>query len=435
MAECARCKSKNPDRNRFCGACGDPLDQNSIALKDAAGLKLREQVQAILKDQYKDQKLLEVETAQAVATRVAEWGKLLGFFVGIPFALLVVTLGLVGIHSYSDFSSKIESAQADIGAKITDAQKLAAKLQSDGATLSGEYKKLTEQLGNAKAIEVQVEALSNEYQKLAVGLEKTKELASRVDSLDKKVVGLADSIRSGLVLGNSKYSSKLGSLGRPVNDAQAVSRALTELGFKVNTGLNLGHSDMLQAIHRYSDGIAASDVAFIFFSGHGVSINGENFLIPSDADPALLDDVQVARFAMISEREIVSAMQASNARVVVLVIDACRNNPFVTTRTRGLAPISDLKPNASAGIFALYSAGQGEASIESLGADDPDPNSVFTRALIKALRKPGLNLLEMADLVAVEVSEMTRQAQRPSFYNNTTGMVYLAGRTPDAGKR
>ena len=142
MVECARCRSKNPDRNRFCGACGDPLDQNSIALKDANGLKLREQVQAILKDQYKDQKLLEIETAQAVATRVAEWGKLLGFFVGIPFALLVVTLGLVGIHSYSDFSSKIASAQADIGAKITDAQKLAAKLQSDGAALSGEYKKL-----------------------------------------------------------------------------------------------------------------------------------------------------------------------------------------------------------------------------------------------------------------------------------------------------
>jgi uncharacterized caspase-like protein len=189
---------------------------------------------------------------------------------------------------------------------------------------------------------------------------------------------------------------------------------------------------MLHRITLFSKGIAAGDIAFIFFSGHGLSINGENFLVPSDADLALINDQQSAQLALISEREIVSAMQASNARVVVLVIDACRNNPFVTRKTKGFVAVSALKPTESPGIFALYSAGLGEVAMDSLGSGDSDPNSVFTRALIKALRKPGLSLDEMAHLVAAEVSELTSRIQRPSYYDETLGRVYLAGRDSGA---
>ena len=429
---CTRCKAENPSQKRFCGDCGAPLDPAFSAITEFLGVNLREQVLAVVKEQYKDQKVLEVETTQAIATRLADWAKLLGFFVGIPIAIVLVLLGLIGIRTYSDFSNQIQKAQSEIGAKLDDAQKRAGKLQSDGATLAGEYEKLAVELGNSKAIAVRVEALTKDYNQLAAGLEKTKLLASRVESLDRKVVNIENTIRSGLVLGNSQYPN-LGNgnqLQRAVNDAEAVGDALQGLGFKITKGENLSRERMSKLISAFSSEIQPGDTVFIFYSGHGISVSGSNYLVPSDAlSPT--DDLQL-HAAFIAEDEIVAAMQASNARVVVLVIDACRNDPFGESRkSRGIS-VTGLKPRAGPGIFKLYSAGAGQIALDSLSQEDHNPNSVFTRVLVSTLKRPGIDLDELAQAVREEVVRLAQSvgvSQDPSYYDETIGgRIYLTGR-------
>jgi phage shock protein A len=225
MTECSRCK---------CGECAAPLEPLSQALREVFSSKLREQVQSIFKEEYKDQKVLEVETTQAIAARLAGWAKLLGFFIGIPIAAFLVVLGLIGIRTYSDLSAEIKKAHLEASAKITDVsnriaeeQKSAGNLESQEATLSKEFLDLETSLGNLKALSAQVETLKNDYQKAAANIERTKQLADRVDSLDRQVVNLNDSVRSALVLGNSHYPklSNGGQLQRSVNDARAVRDA------------------------------------------------------------------------------------------------------------------------------------------------------------------------------------------------------------------
>ncbi len=158
--ECANCKAQNPNRNRFCGDCGAPLGPASIAMKDMRGTALREQVSEIIRTQYKDQKVVEIETAQAIATRLTDWAKLLGFFVGIPIAILLLILGGLGIKTYSDFSSQVEKAQKDVNAHLTAAQASATKLKDEGDSLARDYEKLRVQFADTAALAAQVDILS-----------------------------------------------------------------------------------------------------------------------------------------------------------------------------------------------------------------------------------------------------------------------------------
>jgi hypothetical protein len=154
--ECPRCEAHNPDGNRFCGDCGAPLDPTFVAIKDI----VRDQVNGVIKDNYKDQKLLEVETAQAVASRLSDWAKLFGFFVGIPIAILLLVLGGLGIKTYSDFASQVDKAQNEVAAHLQDAQERAAKLRTEGESLAQDYERLSAQFSDTKALAEQLKTLS-----------------------------------------------------------------------------------------------------------------------------------------------------------------------------------------------------------------------------------------------------------------------------------
>jgi hypothetical protein len=103
--ECARCKAQSADGQKFCGECGNPLDATIPALKDLASSALRDQVQAIIEQHYKDQKVVEIEITQAIANRLLDWAKLFAFFVGIPITVLLLILGVFGIKTYNDYAS------------------------------------------------------------------------------------------------------------------------------------------------------------------------------------------------------------------------------------------------------------------------------------------------------------------------------------------
>ena len=153
-------------------------------------------MQSIFKEEYKDQKVLEVETTQAIAARLAGWAKLLGFFIGIPIAAFLVVLGLIGIRTYSDLSAEIKKAHLEASAKITDVSNRIAEEQKSAGNLEFHKKPLYQRsfldletsLGNLKALSAQVETLKNDYQKAAANIERTKQLADRVNSLIGQVV-------------------------------------------------------------------------------------------------------------------------------------------------------------------------------------------------------------------------------------------------------
>ena len=158
--ECARCKAGNPAGKRFCGDCGAPLDPALAAASQFMETSLHDRVKAILTENYKDQKLVEVETTQAIASRFSEWAKLLGFFVGIPVAVLLLVLAALGIKTYSDFVSQVGKVQQDVTVQLNTAQASATKLKADGDALAADYGRLRERFSDTSAIATRLESLS-----------------------------------------------------------------------------------------------------------------------------------------------------------------------------------------------------------------------------------------------------------------------------------
>jgi hypothetical protein len=156
--QCGSCKAENPDGKKFCGDCGGPL--GAAAAKPPFNPALRDQVQEIIEQHYKDQKVVEIETTQAIASRLLDWAKLFGFFVGIPAAILLLILGLLGIKTYSDFSGQIDQAKKDVTLQLNAAQDGAKKLKLEGDSLASDYEKLRTQFANTAALNEQLQALS-----------------------------------------------------------------------------------------------------------------------------------------------------------------------------------------------------------------------------------------------------------------------------------
>src|SRR5262249_4318703 len=241
-------------------------------------------------------------------------------------------------------------------------------------------------------------------------------------------------------IGNDRYAN-LTVLQKAVNDAEAVGNTLARLGFEVIRGHDLGRQGMIDKLAEFTAKLEAGDTALFFYAGHGVAIGGVNYLVPTDVPSATAGAEARVRGASIAEADIIAEIQAKGARVAVLVLDACRDNPFPRTagrsigNTRGLA---DAKP--ARGVFTLYSAGIGQTALDRLEPNDRNPNSVFTRVFIEQLAKPGLHIGELAIEVREKVAEIALKArnnkgevdpheQTPAYYDQTIGgRLFLAGR-------
>ena len=154
--ECVRCKTANADDAKYCTECGNSLAPQIGALNELLDSTLRSRVQEIFQQHYKDQKVVEIETTQAIASRFLDWSKLFAYFVGIPIALLLFFFGLLGFKTYSDLSGKIEEAKT----KVETAQQAAAQLKAEGDSLASEYQKLRSQFSDTAALGEQVKSLS-----------------------------------------------------------------------------------------------------------------------------------------------------------------------------------------------------------------------------------------------------------------------------------
>lgn len=215
--------------------------------------------------------------------------------------------------------------------------------------------------------------------------------------------------RVALVIGNSSYD-KVARLGNPANDAALVSETLRAAGFdsvELRRDLKLG--DMRRALRDFVDKSREADVAVIYFAGHGIEVDGTNYLIPVDA--VLERDVDILDEALSLERVLVSVEPARQMRLVIL--DACRDNPFtrsmkrtVASRTigRGLARIETTSPNT----LIAFATKPG-----STASDGDGKNSPFATALVKHVTRPGLDIRKAFGYVRDDVLKSTGNRQEP----------------------
>lgn len=234
----------------------------------------------------------------------------------------------------------------------------------------------------------------------------------------------APETRHALVIGNNAYDV-LPELHKAVNDAHAVSHTLSELGFRVTTETNLDERETMRAVVRFADQVAPGDTAFFFYAGHGVEIGGETYLLPIDTPEAGPGEMALIKSESISFSGVLRTLRQRGAGLTIAVVDACRDNPFETVLGRSIGTSRGLTMTVPPeGTFVIYSAGAGQVALDRLGADDPHPNSIFTREFVSLMREPGLDLPQLARRLRDEVrrlSERVGHQQRPAYYDEMMG--------------
>ena len=213
--------------------------------------------------------------------------------------------------------------------------------------------------------------------------------------------------RVALVIGNSAYQN-VQHLANPVNDAADMAATLKGLGFQVTSASDLGRVDMQEQLANFSDRAVGADIALVFFAGHGMELDRRNYLIPVDAK--LANDRRL-RFEAVSLDDVMAALEGVKGIRIVL-LDACRNNPFaasmkVSTASRSVGR-GLLRVEASKGTLISFSAKEG-----TVAADGSGRNSPYTAALLKNLKEPGLEISLLFRKVRDNVLEATGMAQEP----------------------
>jgi hypothetical protein len=233
--------------------------------------------------------------------------------------------------------------------------------------------------------------------------------------------------RVALVIGNSAYKN-VARLTNPVNDAAAVVGMFKNAGFdEVVSRLDLNVVEMRRALREFGNKARDADIAVIYYAGHGIELDGNNFLIPIDATLETDTDVYDETFPL--DRVLISVEPARQLRLVIL--DACRDNPFAKKmkRTigsravgRGLAKVEPSSPNT----MIAFAAKAG-----STASDGDSKNSPFATALINHLPKPGLDLRKAFGFVRDDVLKATNNTQEPFVYGSLGGNdVTLVPATP-----
>jgi uncharacterized caspase-like protein len=211
--------------------------------------------------------------------------------------------------------------------------------------------------------------------------------------------------RMALVIGNSNYAT-VTALPNPANDAKAMTKFLSSAGFQVIQAPNLTQSNMRRTISNFASMVAEKGrdtVALVFYAGHGLQVDGENYLVPVDANIQREADVplQAMRLA-----DVMNAMAAVPSKTLLVILDACRNNPFSEinkTTGRGLAIV-----DAPTGSLVSYATAPGTEALDGDGANSP-----YTSALLKIGQEPGLPIEQALKRVRLAVNEATNRQQTP----------------------
>jgi len=237
--------------------------------------------------------------------------------------------------------------------------------------------------------------------------------------------------RVALVIGNNDYQHAK-KLDNAVADAQAFRRELEARGFQVVYRENANRRAMNGAMDEFIGKLGTDAIGLVYYSGHGVQINGANYLVPTDLlAKSSSDFVNDA----IDLEKLVSRVSQAQANFSLAVIDACRDNPFQNNKkdiggSRGLVAPSG---NAS-GMMVVYSAGANQKALDRLSDADRNPNGLFTREFLKAMRLPGLTVQEAVNKIKTSVIAQAKSVghvQTPAIYDQSVGtFMFTPGASP-----
>jgi hypothetical protein len=224
--------------------------------------------------------------------------------------------------------------------------------------------------------------------------------------------------RYALVIGNANYVD-VGKLKNPVNDARDMSETLKKLNFTVDLVTDADLPTMEASVDRFGERLSIDKeaIGFFFYAGHGVQSGGANYLIPVDAHVASEPYLRTKALPM---QVVLDILQNSQNSLNILVLDACRDNPFSWGRSmsRGLSVVGNQPP----GSIVTYAT-----SVGSIAQDGEGRNGVFTSELLKNLGTPGLDIMEVFQKTGAGVQAATGGAQIPAIYSQYFGKIYLAG--------
>jgi uncharacterized caspase-like protein len=229
--------------------------------------------------------------------------------------------------------------------------------------------------------------------------------------------------RVAFVVGNGAYKHAV-PLPNPSIDAKSMSAMLRNIGFEVVEGIDLGRNEMAARLGEFAQKSQGAEVALFFYAGHGIAVNGKNYLIPIDADLKSELDVKIG-----AAIEVDAALDQtmSDAKVKLVLLDACRDNPFVGKIMRSARTRSTVVPNGLAemksgeGTMIAFATAPGQTALDGKAGE----NSPFTKALIANLAEPGLEVGLALTKVRAQVQDETRKQQVPWTNTNLTGFVYM----------
>jgi tetratricopeptide (TPR) repeat protein len=310
-------------------------------------------------------------------------------------------------HARQDFNATLEGVAADSGSKANQATaKVRLSLLSDAVAPSPPTAPST------PSVEPQPTAASTAVLPPA--------------SATSANTGL----RVALVIGNGAYAH-VKALPNPPNDARSIARSLRDIGFVVSEGIDLDRAAMQKTTRDFLREAARAQVAVVYYAGHGVQIDGRNYLVPVDVRLQAGSNITEAMIDM----DTILAGLDDQVRTNILILDACRNNPMApqvasagpsrAVEAGGLAAPAALGPGATlgAGTLIAFATAPGQVALDGEGANSP-----FSAALSRHIGTPGIEVQQMLTRVRAEVVASTKAKQVPWSNSSLLGEVYLAAK-------
>jgi len=226
--------------------------------------------------------------------------------------------------------------------------------------------------------------------------------------------------RIALVIGNSKYTSS--PLKNPANDARTMAATLRRIGFEVEEKTDLGYIQLNETVENFGRELKNGGVGLFFYAGHGMQVNGSNYLIPVDME---INDENEVRYKAVDMGLILAKMEQGRANVNIVMLDACRDNPFARSfrsNSRGLATMD--APNST---LIAYATGPGK--VASDGGNDE--NGLFTSELVKVLEQPGLRVEDVFKQVTKAVRLISGNRQIPWITSSLEEDFFFVAKLPD----
>lgn len=300
------------------------------------------------------------------------------------------------------------------GTFVDDAQNPIAEIKGDGAD------KIPLLAGTLRFKPAAAQAL----QRFALALDGSTDLASKLPmsaavAIEPEIaaapiavpasLGTVDGRRIALVIGNSSYRN-VPRLANPAKDARLIAATLNKVGFELIGGgalLDLDHNGFIKALTEFGNRLQGSSVGVFYYAGHGLQMQGANFLVPVEANPTKPSDADIQ---LVNAALVLRQMDDSGASLKVVILDACRNNPF---GGRGLRDASGglAQMRAPEGTVISYATQPGNVALDG----DSGGDSPYSLALARSIVTPGLDVLAMFNEVGVQVDSSTNGVQQPWF--------------------